>query len=268
MVSATAIQWLVVGSNAAALALMAGLDRAGLWVPAIRPRIVPAGTTRLSIARSAGHEEPDVELLQAVLKEAGEVVGCGGEEAVPFFRRRVRHGNLLAARMRGTGLVIRVRGQVRSFGPPPSAAGDTYVAAVRGKRVGRRRPASRIREGPLQSCSDRCRAPGGRSQFHAGHAPNRAFAMRIQGRWSGLDSAPSDSVMLDQRPIQATSPVKTERGATSQPNRRRAGRLQVSVHGLCGLRKAKAAYSGLPFGASFSLLASRAHFPIILRVRL
>jgi hypothetical protein len=28
------------------------------------------------------------------------------------------------------------------------------------------------------------------------------------------------------------------------------------------LQKTKAAYSGLPFGASFSLLASRAHIPI------
>ena len=67
------------GSNAAALALMAGLDRAGLWVPAIRPPTVPAGTARLRIARRAGHEERDVELLLAALREAGEVVGCGGE---------------------------------------------------------------------------------------------------------------------------------------------------------------------------------------------
>jgi len=56
------------GSNAAALALMAGLDRAGLWVPAIRPPTVPAGTARLRIAPSAGHAQADVALLLAALR--------------------------------------------------------------------------------------------------------------------------------------------------------------------------------------------------------
>lgn len=73
MVSATAIQPLVVGSNAAALALMAGLERAGLWVPAIRPPTVPAGTARLRIALGAGHEERDVELLLAALRGLARV---------------------------------------------------------------------------------------------------------------------------------------------------------------------------------------------------
>jgi len=61
--SDTAIQALVVGSNTAALALMDGLRQRGLWVPAIRPPTVPAGTARLRIALSAAHTEADVQLL-------------------------------------------------------------------------------------------------------------------------------------------------------------------------------------------------------------
>lgn len=65
--SDTAIQALVVGSNTAALALMDGLRQRGLWVPAIRPPTVPAGTARLRIALSAAHTEADVQLLLAAL---------------------------------------------------------------------------------------------------------------------------------------------------------------------------------------------------------
>ncbi|MBP7352336.1 8-amino-7-oxononanoate synthase [Comamonas sp. UBA7528] len=61
--SDTAIQALVVGSNTSALALMDGLRQRGLWVPAIRPPTVPAGTARLRIALSAAHTEADVQLL-------------------------------------------------------------------------------------------------------------------------------------------------------------------------------------------------------------
>ncbi|MDH1703594.1 8-amino-7-oxononanoate synthase [Comamonas terrigena] len=65
--SDTAIQALVVGSNTAALALMDGLRQRGLWVPAIRPPTVPAGTARLRIALSAAHTEADVQLLLTAL---------------------------------------------------------------------------------------------------------------------------------------------------------------------------------------------------------
>ncbi|HEX6708612.1 MAG TPA: 8-amino-7-oxononanoate synthase [Albitalea sp.] len=67
MPSDTAIQPLVVGENAAALALMARLWDQGLWVPAIRPPTVPAGTARLRITLSAAHEDADVERLIAAL---------------------------------------------------------------------------------------------------------------------------------------------------------------------------------------------------------
>ena len=67
--SHTAIQALVVGSNADALALMDGLRQRGLWVPAIRPPTVPQGTARLRIALSAAHTEADVEQLLQALTE-------------------------------------------------------------------------------------------------------------------------------------------------------------------------------------------------------
>ena len=61
--SDTPIQALIIGDNSAALALMEGLRQRGLWVPAIRPPTVPAGTARLRIALSAAHTEADVEAL-------------------------------------------------------------------------------------------------------------------------------------------------------------------------------------------------------------
>ena len=68
MPSATAIQPLVIGDNAAALRVMAGLLEAGLWVPAIRPPTVPAGTARLRIALSAAHRADEVDLLVMSLR--------------------------------------------------------------------------------------------------------------------------------------------------------------------------------------------------------
>ncbi|MEX8192789.1 8-amino-7-oxononanoate synthase [Comamonas guangdongensis] len=67
--SHTAVQALVIGGNAAALDLMEGLRQRGLWVPAIRPPTVPAGTARLRIALSAAHTEADVNQLLAALAE-------------------------------------------------------------------------------------------------------------------------------------------------------------------------------------------------------
>lgn len=61
--SATPIQPLIVGDNATALALAAALLGEGLWVPAIRPPTVPAGTARLRITLSAAHALDDVHRL-------------------------------------------------------------------------------------------------------------------------------------------------------------------------------------------------------------
>jgi 8-amino-7-oxononanoate synthase len=68
--SSTAIQPLIVGDNAAAMALAAALDAQGLWVPAIRPPTVPVGTARLRITLSAAHGESDVRRLVDALAHA------------------------------------------------------------------------------------------------------------------------------------------------------------------------------------------------------
>ncbi len=65
--SHTPVQALVIGSNEAALRVMKGLHERGLWVPAIRPPTVPAGTARLRIALSAAHTADNVAQLLAAL---------------------------------------------------------------------------------------------------------------------------------------------------------------------------------------------------------
>lgn len=61
--SSTAIQPLVLGSDAAALAASQALEAEGCLVTAIRPPTVPAGTARLRITLSAAHGAADVEQL-------------------------------------------------------------------------------------------------------------------------------------------------------------------------------------------------------------
>ena len=76
--SHTAVQPLVIGSNDATLALQAALEREGLWVPAIRPPTVPAGTSRLRISLSAAHSDADLDRLNAALQRAS----CEAQEEV------------------------------------------------------------------------------------------------------------------------------------------------------------------------------------------
>jgi len=57
----------VVGSDAAALALSQALAEQGFWVSAIRPPTVPEGTARLRVTLTAQHTQSQVaELLQAL----------------------------------------------------------------------------------------------------------------------------------------------------------------------------------------------------------
>jgi len=68
--STTAIQPVIVGEAARAVALSARLRDAGHLVPAIRPPTVPEGTSRLRVSLSAGHTRGQVEALVAALRDA------------------------------------------------------------------------------------------------------------------------------------------------------------------------------------------------------
>ena len=68
----TAIQGLVVGKNATALALSSQLDARGLTVPAIRPPTVPVGTARSRITLSAAHTMSDIVQLMNALAEIAQ----------------------------------------------------------------------------------------------------------------------------------------------------------------------------------------------------
>ena len=66
--SRTPIQPLVVGAEAATVAASEALFELGLWVPAIRPPTVPAGTARLRCTFSAAHTTAQVDQLLDALR--------------------------------------------------------------------------------------------------------------------------------------------------------------------------------------------------------
>ncbi|QWD93407.1 8-amino-7-oxononanoate synthase [Polynucleobacter asymbioticus] len=67
--SSSAIQPVIIGSNAHALQAAKLLDAAGYWIPAIRPPTVPEGKARLRITFSANHTVDEVkELIQTLQK--------------------------------------------------------------------------------------------------------------------------------------------------------------------------------------------------------
>jgi 8-amino-7-oxononanoate synthase len=70
--SHTPVQPLAIGSNDETLALATALDAKGLWVPAIRPPTVPAGTSRLRISLSAAHSTDDLARLGDVFATLSE----------------------------------------------------------------------------------------------------------------------------------------------------------------------------------------------------
>jgi 8-amino-7-oxononanoate synthase len=65
--STTAIQPLIVGDSAAAMALSEALMARGFWVAAIRPPTVAPGSARLRITLSAAHRERDIDELAEAL---------------------------------------------------------------------------------------------------------------------------------------------------------------------------------------------------------
>jgi 8-amino-7-oxononanoate synthase len=68
MPSHTAIQPILLGDNQTAVAAAQALYAQGLWVPAIRPPTVPAGTARLRVSLSAAHSHEQVAHLIARLQ--------------------------------------------------------------------------------------------------------------------------------------------------------------------------------------------------------
>lgn len=72
--SCTAIQPVILGSNANALLAAKLLDEAGYWIPAIRPPTVPDGSARLRITFSANHSEADLRLLIMALRKIEQTV--------------------------------------------------------------------------------------------------------------------------------------------------------------------------------------------------
>jgi len=67
LASAMPIQPLVVGDNATVVRIAEALLQEGLWVPAIRPPTVPAGSARLRITLSGAHSDADIGRLGTAL---------------------------------------------------------------------------------------------------------------------------------------------------------------------------------------------------------
>ncbi len=80
MPSDTPIQPIVLGSEAAASAASSALYERGLWVPAIRPPTVPAGSSRLRFTFSAAHTTDDVDRLLEALSGLVQRGLCATEQ--------------------------------------------------------------------------------------------------------------------------------------------------------------------------------------------
>lgn len=75
--SPTAIQPLLVGDSARALALAGRLREKGIWLTAIRPPTVPEGSARLRITLTAAHGTAQVEQLLEALAGLGSELSDG-----------------------------------------------------------------------------------------------------------------------------------------------------------------------------------------------
>ncbi|WP_049723455.1 8-amino-7-oxononanoate synthase [Gilvimarinus polysaccharolyticus] len=69
MDSPTAIQPIMIGADADAMALSEALYQRGYWVSAIRPPTVPAGSARLRVTLTAAHSHAQLDGLLAALKD-------------------------------------------------------------------------------------------------------------------------------------------------------------------------------------------------------
>ena len=71
--SDTAVQPIILGSNAAVLAASAQLQAQGLWITAIRAPTVPTGTARLRITLSAAHTDAHLDRLLDALAQLASI---------------------------------------------------------------------------------------------------------------------------------------------------------------------------------------------------
>ena len=77
--SSTPIQPLIVGGNQHVVELSEALFKQGIWVPAIRPPTVPAGSARLRISLSAAHSKGDVDRLIEALRAAANATASNAD---------------------------------------------------------------------------------------------------------------------------------------------------------------------------------------------
>ena len=67
--SVTPIQPIMIGDDRRAVAAASALQRHGIYVRAVRPPTVPAGTARLRIGLTANHSEAHIDSLIAALND-------------------------------------------------------------------------------------------------------------------------------------------------------------------------------------------------------
>jgi 8-amino-7-oxononanoate synthase len=84
MPSNTAIQPILIGDNAHALAISQELENAGILITAIRPPTVPTNTARLRITLSAAHSALQIDqllnTLNQILKQNGNFGFCSNHK--------------------------------------------------------------------------------------------------------------------------------------------------------------------------------------------
>lgn len=78
MDSPTPIQPILIGDAGAALRISAALEARGIFISAIRPPTVPAGSSRLRVTLSAAHSEAQVDRLLDALEAVRTLAEAGG----------------------------------------------------------------------------------------------------------------------------------------------------------------------------------------------
>jgi len=127
---------IVLGSESAALAASAALLKRGIWVPAVRPPTVPAGSSRLRVTLSAAHTTAQVQTLIEALASLGASIATpstvdAGDTDVRNVPSKVQ--------MLGVGATVQPRASTTSDPARldgPMAQRPARVVAVVGTRTG------------------------------------------------------------------------------------------------------------------------------------